>query len=283
MSKDRSNAPQESTALVRLDPQELINTALTNNASIETLERLFELSKNVRAMQAKEAWLHAMARFQEECPPIKRSKKASIQTQGGGSYSYTYAPLAEIMSKVQPVLGPLGLSISFRVRHTDGQVHAMCQVAHEMGHQESSGEVSMPFDRGDGKGANPAQRIGIASTYAKRYALLAILGIAPEDDADSRGATESRPAVEMPRRSSEAAAEAAPAESPEGGPTTKQVSRLWAIAFSGGKKLKLSEDAIKSKVNALLGLNGATTVSELSRDGYEAVCKKLEEWGQGGE
>lgn len=203
MSKDKTQAPAPSTAMTRLDPQALISTAIEKGAGIETLERLVALAKDVRAVQAKEAWLHAMAEFQETCPKISRSRKASISTRTGGSYSYTYAPLAEIMSKIQPVLGPLGLSVSFRVSHAERQVIAVCQVAHEMGHQESSGEVAMPFDQGDGTGANPAQRVGIASTYAKRYALLAILGIAPEDDTDARA--DGKPEVEMPRRASEAA------------------------------------------------------------------------------
>ena len=36
-------------------------------------------------------------------------------------------------------------------------------------------------------GANPAQRVGIAATYAKRYSLLGIIGMAPEDDDDAEG------------------------------------------------------------------------------------------------
>ncbi len=44
----------------------------------------------------------------------------------------------------------------------------------------------MPIGGGDDRsGANPAQRVGIAATYAKRYSLLGILGIAPEDDDDA--------------------------------------------------------------------------------------------------
>lgn len=62
--------------------------------------------------------------------------------------------------------------------------------------------------------------------------------------------------------------------------TSKQISRLWAIAFDSGKKHKLSEEDIKKKVNALLGLNGATIPAELTKDGYESVCKALTLWGQ---
>ena len=42
----------------------------------------------------------------------------------------------------------------------------------------------MPVMAGD-SGANPAQRVGIALSYARRYALMNALGIAPEDDTDA--------------------------------------------------------------------------------------------------
>ncbi len=213
-SKEKSEAP-ESAALVRLDPQVLIERAIENKADVETLERLFALAKEVRALQGKEAYLAAMARFQEDCPPIRKTRAAKIATRSGGSYSYAYAPLQEILSKAQPVMGPLGLSISFRVKHEPDRVIAQCRVSHELGHSEESGEVAIPLSLNDGAGATAAQHVGIASTYAKRYALLAMLGIAPEDDPELKAEA----SIEMPRRSSQAptpaAAPAAPAREPE--------------------------------------------------------------------
>lgn len=208
-----TEAPK-STALARvnIDPQALIQAAVEKGAGIETLERLVALAKDVQAERAREAWYGAMAEFQRDCPPIRKTETASIQTRTGGSYRYTYAPLDEIMRVIGPVMGPLGLSVSYRVRHEKDQVIAACRVSHEMGHHEESGEVAMPVLTGD-MGANPAQRIGIASSYAKRYALLAIIGLAPEDDAD---AAPKDPVVKMPRPASQAAtpAHSAPAQEP---------------------------------------------------------------------
>ena len=79
---------------------------------------------------------------------------------------------------------------------------ASCRVSHELGHFEESGDVAMPVDDSSGMGANPAQRVGIAQTYAKRYALLAILGISPEDDPDARGAGNGG-GIQQPQRQSE--------------------------------------------------------------------------------
>jgi len=197
-------------ALARLDPQALIQTAVESGAGIETLERLVALARDVRAQQASEAWHHAMAEFQRTCQPIVKTRTAQIASKRTGSrYSYSYAPLGEIMQKILPVMGPLGLSVSFRVRHEAQQVIAVARVSHEMGHHEESGEVAMPVTQDDGTGANPAQRVGIASTYAKRYALLAIIGLTAEDDTDAHGAgdgssREDHRAIQEPRRRSEA-------------------------------------------------------------------------------
>lgn len=55
-------------------------------------------------------------------------------------------------------------------------------------------------DSGD-IGASAPQRVGIALTYAKRYSLLSIIGLAPEDDPDAAG--EEKTPVKMPQRASE--------------------------------------------------------------------------------
>lgn len=176
----------EQTSLALLNPQDLIAKAIETGAGIETMERLVALAKEVREVQAKEAWYEAMAEFQRACPPIKKTKRATIT--GRANYSYTYAPLDEILSTIQPVMGPLGLSVSWRNRVEGDKIIANCRISHTLGHHEESGEIPMPVAIGDdGRGANPMQRIGIATTYAKRYSLLSIIGMAPEDDPDAQG------------------------------------------------------------------------------------------------
>src|SRR4030095_10791300 len=81
------------------------------------------------------------------------------------------------------LLGQLGLSVSWRQKHDPHAVEASCVVAHKLGHQEETGFIAMPYGT-DGR-MNPAQAVGSALTYARRYSLLAILGLAPEDDDDA--------------------------------------------------------------------------------------------------
>lgn len=179
--------------LARIEPQALIASAIEKGATIETIERLVALAKDVRREQAKEAYYEAKATFQKNCPVIAKTKTARINTRSGGSYNYQYSPLDAITEKISPVLGSVGISVSYRLRQEKEWSHAVCVLTHELGHSEESGEVSMPVivakaQDGSVVGANPAQCIGIAQSYAKRYALLAITGLAPRgEDKDGDG------------------------------------------------------------------------------------------------
>jgi ERF superfamily len=190
--------------MVQLDPQALIQSALDQGADIDKLERLIALAKDVRAEIARAAWYKAMAEFQEKGTRIMKSKRANM-----GKFSFDYAPLDEILSVVQPVMGPLGLSISFRLiadQSNEKQVTYIARIVHALGHHEDSGPVTIPITQGgvvaEEKGANPAQRVGIAHSYSKRYAALAILGIAPEDDenAPPRSSGSNGSGVRQPQR-----------------------------------------------------------------------------------
>lgn len=233
MEANSTHAPEQVAVVTRLDPQALIAAAVSGGSSIETLERLVTLAKDVQAHEAKAAWHRAMAEFQRQCPPIRKTRTARITTRTGGGYQYSYAPLGEIMDKIAPVMGPLGLSVSYRVSHEPEAIVAVARVSHELGHYEESGPVRMPVAKYDGTGANQAQLVGIASTYAKRYALLAIIGLSPEDDPDARG-NEPPPMAEPQRRS------AAPA--PEYTDPPKDDAGIWR-----GRIIKLSAKTGKKR------------------------------------
>ena len=134
---------EKSTALVRLDPQALLTRAVENNASIETLERLVALAKDVREVQAKEAYHTAMAAFQQRCPVIDKSSKANIYT-AKGSYTYRYAPLDKIMVAIRPLLAELGLSVTWTSREESNRVVAKCT---GIGWHKRHLSRSMPHDQ----------------------------------------------------------------------------------------------------------------------------------------
>lgn len=174
-------------AIARVDPQVLLQRAVENNASIETLERLVALAKDVREVQAKEAWHHAMAEFQRRVPPIKKDSTATVTTMRG-QYKYSYAQLGDILEIIRPILGELGLTVTWDTAMEGNRITVSCKISHELGHTETSGKVSMPLpDDADRGGSNPLQKVGSAMTYARRYSLLCVTGLCPEDDDDARG------------------------------------------------------------------------------------------------
>ena len=246
--------------IARLDPQALISQAIQAGAGIDTLERLVALATTVREVQAREAWYAAMAEFQRTCPPIKKTATAKIVTRGGGTYEYHFAPLDEIMGVIQPIMGPLGLSVSWRSKVEPKAVIVTCRVSHTLGHHEESGDIAMPVMEGE-SGANAAQRVGIAASYAKRYSLLGIIGKAPEDDDD----TESQGKDEAGAQRGTAAADGAQADAT---PITEpQARKFWAVARGHG----WTDDERHTLLTSL----GVNQVEEIPAAKFEAVLTKL--------
>ena len=250
--------------LARLDPQALISQAIQAGAGIEALERLVALATTVRAMQAREAWYASMAEFQRRCPVIKKTKTAKIRTRTGPGYEYKFAPIEQILSpEVRAVLADVGFSVSWRRPGvTASSVTVSCRVSHVLGHHEESGDVAMPVSQqaaGDeASGATPAQRVGIASTYAERYALKAILGLVAEDDDD----TESQGTGADETKSRDPAGGLAGAVI-----TEQEVRKFFAIARGHGWT-----DAERHDLLTSLGVN---KVEEIPAVKYTAVLERL--------
>ena len=154
-----------------------IQLAITNNAPIETLERLFVLHKQVEAEKAKSAYVQAMANFQKNCPVIEKKKK--VMNKDGQSVRYTFAPLDVIVEQIKEVLGDNGLSYTWTVENKDGAMTANAKVTHIQGHSETS-SFTIPIDM-EGYMTAP-QKYASAQTFAKRYALCNVLGISTGDE-----------------------------------------------------------------------------------------------------
>lgn len=97
-------------------------------------------------------------------------------------YGYDYADLAGIIDNVKPVLKKYGLSvIQFPVSSDEG-VGVRTVLMHVSGEKlEDIYHLPIPEI---GK-ANKAQAAGAAITYARRYALSAVLNISADDDTDA--------------------------------------------------------------------------------------------------
>jgi len=163
--------PQEHT------PDAIIAQAVQAGASVETMERLFALRKEMKAEAAQEAFVRAMARFQAECPVIEKSKK--VLNKDGRTVRYQYAPLDAIVTTVRPILAKCGMSYSIDTINDDTGITATCKVTHELGHSDTS-SFKVPVDK-EGFMTAP-QKVASALTFAKRYAFCNALGILTGDE-----------------------------------------------------------------------------------------------------
>lgn len=161
-------------------PMDLLQLAVERGASVDTIERMMAVRRELRAEKAKEEFDRAMAEFQAKCPIIEKTKF-------GAKNSYKYAPLDEIVSKTKDLMSSLGLSYGL-TSVTDGDwVTAKLTVKHNAGHFEQS-EFRVPIDKQNNM-MTPPQRHGGAMTFAKRYAFCNAFGILTGDeDTDSHGA-----------------------------------------------------------------------------------------------
>lgn len=130
----------------------------------------------------------ALARVQAKLPRVDKGNTADA-----GQYSYRYADLADITEALMPVLAGEGLSFTaLPTLDSDGRFILEYALLHQDG---ESREGRYPLANG-----NP-QAMGSSITYARRYALCAVTGLAPgADDDDGVAAAEQQRQYEQQQR-----------------------------------------------------------------------------------
>jgi hypothetical protein len=125
-----------------------------------------------------------LAKAQAELVNPEKSLTATIQTgrPGEGRRSFRYAPLSSGLDIVRKTLGQHEIATvqTTAIDHTAGMVNLTTTLAHATGEWIASDWPVCPI----AETANP-QRMGAALTYARRYALFTLVGIAGEDDLDA--------------------------------------------------------------------------------------------------
>jgi len=116
------------------------------------------------------------------------------KTASNPYFKSKYAPLDAIVEATRPVLAKHGLAIQQQPLFMDGTAGVETTILHKSGHSTTT-TLLLPL-----KDQSP-QGVGSAITYARRYALAAVLGLATEDDDDGNISTglakkeEARPAI----------------------------------------------------------------------------------------
>jgi ERF superfamily len=137
-----------------------------------------------RSSESVAALASALAKAQAELVNPEKSLTASIRTgrPGEGERSFRYAPLSSGLDIVRKTLGQHEIATvqTTAIDQAAGMVNLTTTLAHASGEWIASDWPVCPI----AETANP-QRMGAALTYARRYALFTLVGIAGEDDLDA--------------------------------------------------------------------------------------------------
>ena len=137
-----------------------------------------------RSSETVAALASALAKAQAELINPEKSLTATIRTgrPGEGERSFRYAPLSSGLDIVRKTLGQHEIATlqTTAIDQSAGMVHLTTTLAHASGEWIASDWPVCPV----AETANP-QRMGAALTYARRYALFTLVGIAGEDDLDA--------------------------------------------------------------------------------------------------
>lgn len=142
---------------------------------MKTSEQINEVSKALAGAQAK-------------FPPIHKDKVATIPGKEGKSgYQYRYANLASIFQAIAAALSAEGLAIVQATHFENGALWLTTRLVHASGQWIEGVWPLKMYER--------AQDQGSALTYARRYALSALLGIATDEDDDGSKASKRAPKI----------------------------------------------------------------------------------------
>lgn len=235
-----------SAALEHENPEtsrDLVRLALDKGVDVEVLERLVALEERATARFARQAYFAALAGFQAEVPPIKKTQAVRFDERPGAKIAYHYARLSDIEKVVRPIALNWGLSWSFDSEYNEGELRVTCKVVHIDGHEETASFAAPSAAQAK---MNVIQSAGSTRSYAKRYALIDALGLSiAEDDDDGR---------------------ASGAEGSSTEPiTTSQLADLTALIHEVG--------ADKERFYAWLGVD---MLADLPQDRYEEARDALE-------
>jgi hypothetical protein len=132
----------------------------------------------------------ALASFQKNVPTISKNKTAKVTMKSGGSYTYKYADIADVLQSIRSHLSDSGLSVSQFPENENVLVNNIVQeyvivttkIMHTSGQWiESSIKGSLAANQGT---MSNMQGIGSVTTYLRRYSLASMLGLATDDDVD---------------------------------------------------------------------------------------------------
>src|SRR4051812_22890072 len=152
--------------------------------SMSLVSSLFGRTLMPRSSDCFAALAGALAKAQAELVNPENTQTGTVRTGRAGEQERTfrYAPLASGLDIVRKTLGKHEIATvqTTAIDGAAGMVNLTTTLAHSSGEWIASDWPVCPM----AEVANP-QRMGAALTYARRYALFTLVGIAGEDDLDA--------------------------------------------------------------------------------------------------
>lgn len=168
---------------VDTSPPAVIARMLQSGIALAEMKGMLELQERWEANEARKAFVAAMANFKANPPTIEKDKSVGYTTKDGDFVGYKHASIGNVVGKIVAGLAQHGLSHRWDVQQ-DVQIVVTCTVTHERGHSES---VTMRAAKDDSGKKNAIQQIASTITYLQRYTLLAVTGLATNDQPDDDG------------------------------------------------------------------------------------------------
>jgi hypothetical protein len=113
---------------------------------------------------------------------------AAVKDKTNPHYKSDYADLASVWDACRKPLTDNGLSVAQAASTTDGRVGVTTMLMHSSGQWLSDSLVMKPTK-------DDPQGVGSCITYARRYALAAMVGVAPADDDGNAASAKTQPDV----------------------------------------------------------------------------------------
>jgi hypothetical protein len=160
----------------------------------------------------------AMVAFQADTPNVPRGSTAKVTMKAGGSYAFNFADLAKVRSHTREAMGRHGLGFTSGTEIIIDGDNTRAQVTTRVFHVSGQWvEQSITMWLEDGR----PQSVGSAQTYATRYNVMALLGLAADDEDDdgnvasgNRATVDQRVKATVDKVKAEAAAKGTDAPAP---------------------------------------------------------------------
>lgn len=194
LSAPQQFAPAEATSGNVVTLLKVLDSLLLRpDIDLDRAERLVRMANEMRAEEARLAWVADFARFTELGLVVPKTKHVNQRAADGGQGPKFWQSEYHVVSSIlKPPLGRFGFGVRFGPvfqRATEAGLpwcEITCYLTHRLGHTESV-TIGGPPDSSGSK--NPLQEMQSSATFLMRHALLAITGTAQEgNDNDGRGA-----------------------------------------------------------------------------------------------